>query len=95
MGSHAGGLSVSHEAVPRAATLQWAEIVPVMCGPRDGFDEDFKQRQQGRLALKLLTRSDCAALTPGPDAALDVGARLALLDLRVFVPEVTAKIFQK
>lgn len=73
--------------------LQWAEIVPV--SPQFGGDQDFQHRQRGRLALRPLTRSDLSVLrsnggsgSVGSGAGLRCGTRVAVIDLRVFVPEV-------
>jgi hypothetical protein len=80
-------LSVSQEALHPSLQLQWAEIVPVAYGPRDGPDQDFRHRQQGRLALKLLSRADCCTLQQF-ETSLEIGSRVAVIDLRIFVPEV-------
>lgn len=43
-----------------------------------------------KIALRLLGRGDCAAMHSEMDAPLDVGCRVAIIDLRVFVPEVVS-----
>eukprot|EP01034_Spumella_vulgaris_P022513 gene22513-28642_t len=78
-------LSVSGEPLQRAHSLQWAEIVNYNLGPDQHEDQT---RAQGRIAVRILSRGDCSALRSEADSPLEPGTRVALIDLRVFVPEV-------
>ena len=77
-----GRLDMAHAPLQPSLALHWAEIVPVSTMP--GNDEGA-QRSRGRLAVRLLGRSDCSVLQA---ADLDVGTRVFIIDLRVFAPEV-------
>jgi hypothetical protein len=78
-------LGVSGEPLQRAQALQWAEIVSYHIGPDQHEDQ---ARTQGRIAVRLLSRGDCSALKDEAECPLEPGTRVALIDLRVFVPEV-------
>lgn len=79
-----GRLDMAHAPLQPTTRIHWAEVVPVSTAP--GHDE-AKARSMGRLAVRLLGRSDCATLQPSADD-LDVGTRVFVIDLRVFAPEV-------
>ena len=84
-------LGATGETLRPDQPLQWAEIVPV--STQEGASFDFQQREHGRIALRPLTRADVGVLDmlgagAGTDAPLDVGTRVAVIDLQVFVPEV-------
>lgn len=87
-------LGSSGEALGSTHPLQWAEVVP--CSQTFGADQDFQQRAKGKLALRPLTKADVGALDESSDGAametslLQVGGRVAVIDLRVFVPEVVS-----
>jgi hypothetical protein len=52
-------------------------------------NDDWKSRLKGRMAVRLLTRADCNGMPDETDENhLTAGTRVAVLDLRVFVPEV-------
>ncbi len=80
-------LGASHETLRPECSLQWGEIVAVSLHPGYGADQDFKERARGRMAIRLLNSGDLSSLQQSPDL-LVVGARVAVIDLRVFVPEV-------
>lgn len=42
------------------------------------------------LSLRLLGKADCPALPSESDVPLEIGSRVAIIDLRVFVPEVVS-----
>lgn len=42
------------------------------------------------LTLRLLGKADCPALPSESDLPLEIGSRVAIIDLRVFVPEVVS-----
>jgi hypothetical protein len=82
-------LGAAGEALGAGHPLIWAEVVPVIVA--DGVDQDFQQRAQGRLAVRPLARSDLGALfDPAVGGSLESGERVAVIDLRVFVPEVVS-----
>jgi len=80
-------LGASHERLRPECSLQWGEIVAVSLRPGCGADQDFKERARGRMAVRLLNRGDLSILEQRPEL-LCVGTRVAVIDLRVFVPEV-------
>jgi hypothetical protein len=80
-------LGAHGEKLPRDRAIQWAEVVPV--DPRDS-NFDWKYRQNGRIALRLLTRGDIPALSTEVESPLDARSQVAIIDLRVFVPEVVS-----
>lgn len=79
---HACGESISDKSII------WAEIVPMSA--RDGAGDDWKQREKQRMAIRVLTRSDCEGLPEESECPLEAGSHLAVIDLRVFVPEVVS-----
>lgn len=81
-------LGASNVALDKDAPIQWAEIVPVDI--RKGYDGDFEFRQQQKIALRLLGRADCPSFPSHADSPIDLGTRVAIIDLRVFVPEVVS-----
>jgi hypothetical protein len=82
-------LSASCQRLERAFPLQWGEIVPV--DAKDGFQSDWRHRQSGRLALRLLGRGDIPGMhSETAESPLELGTRVVVLDLRVFVPEVVS-----
>lgn len=64
--------------------VEWAEIVSLSTGK--GYTEDYVGRQNGCLAIRLLTRNDLPTLRTDHDS-LQTGAKLAVIDLQVFIPE--------
>lgn len=79
-------LSASKEAISKHHTIQWAEIVAY--DMKEGANFDYKYRASGKMAMRLLTRADCFGMPEELDSNLSVGTRVAIIDLRVFVPEV-------
>jgi hypothetical protein len=79
------GMAGEHLCVEQA--IQWAEIVPM--DPRNQHLES-QARTDGRMALRLLSRADCSVLDPDADSPFEPGTHLAVIDLRVFVPEVVS-----
>jgi len=78
-----GRLSCSCEQLQPTSRICWAEVVPVLVA--QGADES-QSRKSGRIALRPLGRSDVRAFPPAAD--FEVGTRVFIIDLRVFVPEV-------
>ena len=80
-------LATPNQRISPSSIIQWAEIVvPVIA--QNGLIGDWKCRQEGRMAIRLLSRGDCAALSSDADTPLERRCHLAVIDLRVFVPEV-------
>jgi hypothetical protein len=80
-------LTTSREAISKNYTIQWAEIVPYEW--KNGANQDWTYRQKGKMAIRLLTSADCCGMPEESNAnLLSVGTRVAIIDLRVFVPEV-------
>lgn len=87
-------LAASGEALMPMTRIAWAEIVPVNTSNNSGFGGDkgdHNERAKGRMAVRFLTRADVNALSTQDDAAetgLEVGCRVAVIDLQVFLPEI-------
>jgi hypothetical protein len=79
-------LNVSGEPLSRASPIQWAEVVPYET--RAGANQDWQWRSQGRMAVRLLSSADCTGLPHESEAHIDLSTPVAVVDLRVFVPEV-------
>lgn len=79
-------LSVSHEPLNRSSSIQWGEIV--VYNLKDGANQDWLYRSQGCMALRLLNKGDCVGMPDESELFIDVGVPVAIIDLRVFVPEV-------
>ena len=79
-------MSASHEPIPRNSLVQWGEIVPADI--QAGHNQDWKDRSKGRVAIRLLSRADCFGMPEDTGVHIASGARVAIIDLRVFVPEV-------
>jgi len=79
-------LSVSKEPISRNSQIQWGEIVPVEV--KYGANQDWQFRSKGRMAVRLLSKADCCGMPEDIDTHIDLGTRVAIIDLRVFVPEV-------
>lgn len=80
-------LASSCEPLRPSAAIAWAEVVPVF--PQGGTGNDHVERSRGRLAFRLLNRSDLSTLQHDAETP-HVGQRVALIDLQVFVPEVVS-----
>lgn len=80
-------LGVSGERLPRDCPLQWAEVVSI--DPKDHRAEKG-YRERGQIALRLLTRGDIPALSAEVETPLETRSPVAIIDLRVFVPEVVS-----
>jgi hypothetical protein len=70
----------------RTDAVYWGEIVPSFRAQPGQFTSESQFRQQGRVAVRLLSRGDLPTMEHDPDIALQTP--VALIDLRVFVPEV-------
>ncbi len=79
-------LSVSGEPIQRSSSILWAEIVPYDI--RSAATQDWTHRSNGCMAIRLLNNSNCFGLPEETETYLDYGVRVAIIDLRVFVPEV-------
>jgi len=85
-------LSVSNEALTPEHSLHWAEIVQstppgrVVKGAPGRPPQECEFRQRNQMAIRLLGRGDIATITNEPD--LPLNTQIAIIDLRVFVPEV-------
>ena len=79
-------LSASHEPLSRNSTVLWGEIVPY--DVKNGTNMDWMERSNGRIAIRLLSKADCVGMPDDAEIHIDTGTRVAIIDLRVFVPEV-------
>ena len=77
-------LGVSNEPLQRQYAIQWAEVVSSSHGKHIVPEADL--RRQKRIALRLLGQGDLSVLQTEPELALKT--HVAIIDLRVFVPEV-------
>lgn len=78
-------LAFSGQPLSSEMAVEWAEIVPLSTGK--GYMEDYRARQNCTLAIRLLTRNDLSLLKADSDG-LQVGGKIALIDMQVFIPEV-------
>uniref|UniRef100_A0A0G4I765 Uncharacterized protein n=1 Tax=Chromera velia CCMP2878 TaxID=1169474 RepID=A0A0G4I765_9ALVE len=79
-------LSACGEPLNRESPVEWAEtVVDVRLG---GQEDEPSRRKRGEMSIRLLTSGDCPGLPPDGASHLERGVRLAVLDLRVFTPEV-------
>ena len=69
-----------------ADVLMWAEVVSTAVRPDPS--EDSRARADGRMAIRLLSSMDCPLLGES-DMLLEQGHHIAIVDFRVFVPEVS------
>ena len=76
-------LNVSKEKLPLNARIEWAEIVSTHTDNDDAVD-----RSKGRVSIRLLHSGDCFGMTRDMETLVTIGAQIAIIDLRVFVPEV-------
>ena len=81
-------LGSSKEPLSRVNDIQWAEICPVDMNL--GRDRDHEMRSKGKMAFRLLSRGDCPSFAVDVDAPIDMRTPVAIIDLRVFVPEVVS-----
>lgn len=83
-----GIVKLAHEGEPLTSDkrIMWAEVVPM--DPKVGTTDEWRNRTHGKMAIRVLTRSDCDGFPEEADAPLDLGMRVAVVDMRVFVPEV-------
>lgn len=79
-------LSVSRESIPRTSSIQWGEIVPYDI--KSEANQDWMHRSKGCMAIRLLNKANCVGMPDETEAYFDLGVRVAIIDLRVFVPEV-------
>ena len=75
-------LGAANQRLAQNSPLQWAEVVCL------DTKIEWQTRQEGRISLRLLTKGDCPTLSSDSEMPLEPGTRIALIDLRVFVPEV-------
>ncbi len=53
-----------------------------------GSNQDWTYRSKGCMAVRLLNKANCVGMPDESESYLDLGVRVAIIDLRVFVPEV-------
>ena len=75
-------LGATNQRLAQNSPLQWAEVVCL------DTKVEWQTRKEGRMSLRLLTKGDCPTLSSDSEMPLEPGTRIALVDLRVFVPEV-------
>ena len=79
-------LGSSRCALTRDMPVLWAEVVPY--DPNNKREADWEFRAKGLMALRIITRADCPSMPARLDTSIDLGTRIAIIDMRVFVPEV-------
>ena len=75
-------LGAGSQRLTKDSPLQWAEVIAL------DQKTEWQSRRDGRIALRLLTRGDCPTLSTNAEATLERGTKVAIIDIRVFVPEV-------
>lgn len=77
-------LNVNGEELNCDSVIYWAEVVPT-----DEFSSnESEKRKSGKISFRFLTRTDCAGLPEESDIRISRGTPIAIIDFRVFVPEV-------
>ena len=82
-------LGSARSALSRDMQIIWAEIVPYDVSNKAN---DWNRRAKGFIACRIITKTDFPSM-PEMDTAIPKGTRLAIIDLRVFVPEVLSVLF--
>ena len=75
-------LGSRNQRLSKDCPLQWAEVIAL------DQNTEWQSRQAGRISLRLLSRGDCPSLSAECDLPLEMDSKVAIIDLRVFVPEV-------
>jgi hypothetical protein len=75
-------LGSRNQRLSRALPLQWAEVITL------DQKTEWQSRKNGHNSLRLLSRGDCASLSVECELPLEADSKVAIIDLRVFVPEV-------
>jgi hypothetical protein len=70
----------------RSMKIYWGEIV--VKDKINGSHEEYRRRQAQQMSIRLLSRSDCPDLRTSHDLKLTKDSHVAIVDMRVFVPEV-------
>ena len=85
-------LGSSREALTPGLKIIWAEIVPMTPAKlgvlSSGPGQDYRERANGKMALRLLRPNANGSIQQFSDPSIAAGTRVAVIDLRVFVPEV-------
>ena len=68
--------------------MYWAEVV--VPSPKMSREEEWRSRKEGKIAVRLLTRADSDVLSANAAVTLNAEDPVALIDVRVFVPEVVS-----
>lgn len=79
-------LGSNGEALSRDHRVQFGEIVTFDL--HDKFDDDWRSRSKGNMAVRLIGKGDIVSLPIDADYPLEINERIAIIDFRVFVPEV-------
>jgi len=67
--------------------LYWGEIIPYQNNMKNN-DDEYRRRERKQLTIRILTKSDGLPLRPMIDLPFQTGSTIAIIDMRVFVPEV-------
>jgi hypothetical protein len=83
-------LGVAGEPLARDCPIYWAEIVSSnqSYGTAQTYHPEWVNRSRGEMCVRLLSAADCDGLPRESDLHLERGIQVAVVDLRVFVPEV-------
>jgi hypothetical protein len=79
-------LHATHATIPMSSPIYWGEIVL-----QNSHDEDMREysrRERGYLTVRLLSKADSQLLPTEVEYPFTVGSKAAIVDFRVFVPEV-------
>jgi len=72
-----------------SAEILWGKMVSsTTLKGKEALDDEIKNRKGGRFAIQLLGEGDCPGFPADSELHLDVGCNVAIIDLKVFVPEV-------
>jgi hypothetical protein len=79
-------LAAEGEPLTADKRIMWAEVVPM--DSKAPTTDEWRNRKDQKMAIRVLTRSDCEGFPDEADSPLETGSRVAIVDMRVFVPEV-------
>jgi hypothetical protein len=82
-------LGFSKENLTSRHRIQWAEVITFETNSKT-FSNEGQRRNKGQISIRLLTRGDCSSFASDVETPLSIGTQVALIDLRVFVPEVVS-----
>jgi hypothetical protein len=79
-------LAMKDIGLKRSDKLLWGEVV--VWNHKDGNQKEYGRRKRGNISIRLLGKNDCNLFNDSTEDDLGDGQKIAIVDLKVFVPEV-------